>query len=102
MEGLELIAFNIISNVGMARSLYIEAIDAAIEGNFEEAENLIKEAEKTYLEGHKSHLELLTKSMNGEKLETTLLLIHAEDQLMSAESFGILAQKFIDLCKKNN
>ena len=29
-----------------------------------------------------------------------LLLTHAEDQLMSAEAFGILAEKFVDLYKK--
>lgn len=29
MEGLELICFQIISNVGMARTSYIEAIDLA-------------------------------------------------------------------------
>jgi PTS system cellobiose-specific IIA component len=30
----------------------------------------------------------------------TLLLTHAEDQLMSAESFGILAEKFLAVYKK--
>ena len=37
MEGTELIAFNIIASVGTARSNYIGAIDAASEGNFDEA-----------------------------------------------------------------
>ena len=43
MEGTELVAFNIIASVGTARSSYIAAIDAAAEGKFEEAEQLIKE-----------------------------------------------------------
>ena len=34
MEGLELVAFNIISSVGTARSSYIEAIQKAKEGDF--------------------------------------------------------------------
>ena len=42
MEGLELICFEIISSVGMARSLYIEAIQEAKAGNFEQAQELIK------------------------------------------------------------
>jgi PTS system cellobiose-specific IIA component len=29
-----------------------------------------------------------------------LLLMHAEDQLMSAEAFGILANRFIELYEK--
>ena len=38
MEGMELIAFEIISNVGMAKSLVVEALRVAREGNYEEAE----------------------------------------------------------------
>ena len=40
-----------------------------------------------------------SKKENGEKIEMNLLLTHAEDQLMSAEAFGILAEKFIRLYK---
>ena len=35
-------------------------------------------------------------------VETCLLLIHAEDQMMSAETFQVLAGEFIDLCKMIN
>ena len=42
MEGLELQCFQIISAVGMARSSYIEAIQEAKKGNFEEAKKYRK------------------------------------------------------------
>ncbi len=100
MEGTELIAFNIIASVGTARSNYISAIDAAAEGNFEEAEKLIKEGQNAYVLGHEAHAQLLTKTAQGEDISMDLLLTHAEDQLMSAESFGILAEKFVTLYQK--
>ena len=100
MEGTELIAFNIIASVGTARSNYISAIDAAAEGNFEEAEKLIKEGQNAYVLGHEAHAQLLTKTAQGEDIAMDLLLTHAEDQLMSAESFGILAEKFVTLYQK--
>lgn len=100
MEGLELISFQIISAVGTARSMYIEAIHKAKEGNFEEAEKLLKEGQAMFTEGHHAHADLIQKEAAGEKTEFALLLMHAEDQLMSAEAFGILAQEFIDLYKK--
>lgn len=100
MEGTELIAFNIIASVGTARSSYIGAIDAASEGNFEEAEKLIKEGQEAFTHGHDAHAQLLTKTAQGEKVEMDLLLTHAEDQLMSAEAFGILAERFVTLYKK--
>ncbi|NLH62600.1 MAG: PTS lactose/cellobiose transporter subunit IIA [Erysipelotrichaceae bacterium] len=100
MEGTELIAFNIIATVGTARSSYISAIDAAAEGNFEEAEKLIKEGQDAYVEGHDAHAKLLTQTAQGNAVTMDLLLTHAEDQLMSAEAFGILAERFVTLYKK--
>ena len=102
MEGTELVAFNIIANVGTARSCYIGAIDAAAEGKYEEAEKMIEEGKEAFNGGHNAHHDMLTAMANGEKIEMTLLLTHAEDQLMSAEAFGILAEKFVALYKKVN
>jgi PTS system cellobiose-specific IIA component len=100
MEGSELTAFNIIAAVGTARSCYISAIDAAAEGRFDEAGKLMKEGKDAYDQGHQSHAVLLTDTARGEKMEMDLLLTHAEDQLMSAEAFGILAERFITLYHK--
>ena len=100
MEGLELICFQIISTVGTARSLYIEAIQEAKAGNIEKARELVEEGEKVFVEGHKAHAGLIQQEASGEKVEVQLLLMHAEDQLMSAEAFKIIANEFIDLYEK--
>lgn len=100
MQGTELVAFQIIASVGSARSSYISAIDAAAQGKFDEASRLYQEGQKDFVEGHDAHAKLLTKTAQGEKVEMDLLLTHAEDQLMSAEAFGILAERFITLYKK--
>ena len=39
---------------------------------------------------------------SGELDGSGLLLIHAEDQLMSAEGFRIIAEEFIDVYKRLN
>ena len=59
MEGLELTAFQIISAVGSARSSYIEAIQKAKEGDFDGADQLIKEGDEMFIEGHHAHAGLL-------------------------------------------
>lgn len=97
MEGIELISFQIISTVGAARSSYIEAIQEAKLGHIDEAKALIKEGETLFIQGHHAHASLIQKEANGELTITSLLLIHAEDQLMSAESFKIIAEEMIDL-----
>lgn len=100
MEGLELICFQIISSVGTARSIFIEAIREAKEGNIEQARAMIQEGADIFTQGHHSHMELIQKEASGDKTEVNLLLIHTEDMLMSAESFRILAIEFIDLYEK--
>ena len=44
--------------------------------------------------------DLLTMDANGEISNGYMLLMHAEDQLMSAEAFRILADEFITLYKR--
>ena len=65
-------------------------------------EELIKEGEELFVQGHTAHAQLITEEANGNKTEVQLLLVHAEDQLMSAEAFGILAKEFVELYKKVN
>ncbi|MEA5026408.1 MAG: PTS lactose/cellobiose transporter subunit IIA [Erysipelotrichaceae bacterium] len=99
MDGLELTCFQIISAVGTARSYYIEAIQEAKCGNFTKANELKNEGQEMFNEGHRIHAELIKREANGEKTEFALILLHAEDLLLSAEAFGILADEFIDLYK---
>ncbi len=97
MEGIELIAFQIISAVGTARSMYIEAIQEAKRGNIAAARQMVEEGSQVFLEGHHAHAELIQKEASGEASQINLLLMHAEDQLMSADAFKIIADEFIDL-----
>lgn len=94
------VAFQIIASVGTARSCYIEAIHEAGEGNFDAAADLIKQGQDEFLKGHDAHLSLVQKAASGESDPADILLVHAEDQLMSAEGFGILAEEFVALYKK--
>ena len=95
MEGLELVSFKIISAVGMAKSSYIEAMKAASEGDFELAKAKIKEGEESFNGGHSAHGELIQKEASGEHVVPTILLMHAEDQLMSAETIIVIALEII-------
>lgn len=100
MEQMEIICFQIIAAVGEARSSFIEAIQLAKKGQYEAAEKAMLDGEKTFIEGHHAHAKLVQEEAAGNKTELSLLLVHAEDQLMSAETFKILANEFIELYKK--
>ncbi len=97
---LEQTSFSIIASVGAARSSYIEAIHRAKDGDFDTADQLIKEGEQLFVVGHDAHFSLIQKEAAGEQSEFALILMHAEDQLMSAEAFGILAKEFVASYRK--
>ncbi len=100
MEGLELVSFQIIAAAGSARSSYIEALQVAKEGKFEEAKEMIKQGDDAFVEAHHVHAQLIQKFAGGEEVGANILLIHAEDQVMSAEVLKIMASEFIELYQK--
>ncbi|MGN0077013.1 MAG: PTS lactose/cellobiose transporter subunit IIA [Parafannyhessea sp.] len=98
---MEEACFQIISTVGCAKSNFIDAIQKAKAGDFETAKSLIEEGKQTYLEGHKVHMGLLQE--DAQKMGSTkvpLLLVHAEDQLMQAETVRIMAEDLVDVYQK--
>ena len=101
MDGIELIAFDIISNVGMAKSLAIEALRDVREGKYDEAEKKMNEASECLVKGHHAHTSLIQKEAAGEKVEFSLI-IHAEDQMMAAETIKSLIEEMIEMFKQLN
>lgn len=96
MEGLELTCFKIISSAGMAKSSFIEAIKEAKNSDFKKARICINKGDEYYTQGHNVHTELIQQEASDIKVNPNLLLLHAEDQLMSVETCRILANELIE------
>lgn len=97
MEGLELISFEIISNVGMAKSLAIEAIRAAKNEKYNLAKENLEKCNEFIVKAHNAHAGLIQKEASGESTEFSLILMHAEDQMLSAETIIALANEMIEM-----
>lgn len=102
MEGIELIAFNIISNVGTAKSMGIQALAKGREGKEEEGKKLLEDASSFLKEAHKAHSQLIQEEAKGNKQEISLILMHAEDQLMASETILSLAKEMLYMQKELN
>lgn len=93
----------IICNAGDARSSAMEAVQAANENNFEAAQERLSAADAALLEAHKHHSTLLTfeaQQKDSDHSSISLLLVHAEDQLMCASLAKDLARALVDAYKK--
>ncbi|BCN31129.1 PTS lactose/cellobiose transporter subunit IIA [Anaeromicropila herbilytica] len=97
--------FEMISAAGTARAKYIEAIRSAKEEKFDLAKELIEEGGKCFLIAHNVHTDMLSSeaediATSGVNASVSLILVHAEDQMMNAESFRIIAEEFVEVYKK--
>ena len=100
MDELMRVSFQIIAAVGGARSSYVEAVKAAKNGDFDAADELIKKRDEGTIEGHDGHNGLNQHDASGDPVNMTLIITHAEDQLMAAESFKIVALELIDIYRR--
>lgn len=95
MENLELQCFQIISSVGSAKSSFIEAIHEAEKNCFDVAKQKMEEGTAFFQKGYEAHAKLIQLEAHGTVVNGSLLLMHAEDQLMSAETFKCMALELI-------
>ncbi|MEI2471597.1 PTS lactose/cellobiose transporter subunit IIA [Peribacillus frigoritolerans] len=96
----EMEIFEIISHSGNARGLAFEALKEAEEFNFEKAEELIKQGQEELNMAHKTQTKLIQAELNGVPSEKTLLMIHAQDHLMTSMTTKDLAIEIVELHKK--
>lgn len=95
-------AFQIVGFAGDARGCAMEAIGEAKDGNIDKANDLIKEARETIANAHHCQTELISAESSGEELPVSILLVHAQDHLMTAMTVIDLAEEMIDIHKKIN
>ena len=98
-EQMELIIFEIISTGGTAKGLAYEALAAAENGDFEEAEKLLKEADEALNQAHKVQTDIIQAEARGEHTEVSVLFVHAQDHLMTAIEARNLIEKMIKMYK---
>ncbi len=101
MDNLEEIVFSIIIHGGNARAKSYDALRAAQNGNFNEAEKFLKEAEEELGNAHRIQTDIIQKeAAGGEKVDISVLFVHAQDHLMTAMAEKGLIENMIDLYKR--
>lgn len=79
----------------------LNALKLAREGKFEEAEKLIEEANDSLVDAHNAQTKLMSQEANGEELETTFIMSHGQDTLMTTMLLRDEVKYFIDLYKQD-
>ena len=91
---------SLIIHSGEARSYSMEAIAAAKEGKIEEAKALIVKADEELGVAHNTQTSLIQAEAGGQKIEMSLLMVHAQDHFMTSMTLKDLAKELIDIHAK--
>ena len=100
MVDTEMIAMQLIAGAGDAKGCAFEALDAANEGRFSDAESLLKQASESTLPAHKEQMGMIQAFASGEEVPVNILMVHAQDHLMTSELAQDLIRELIVLYKR--
>ena len=99
---MEEIILNIIMHSGEARNYSMEAIALAKTGDFDKSRELLIKADEELGYAHSSQTTLIQGEAASDKIEFSLLLVHAQDHLMTTMTFKDLAVELIEVYEKIN
>lgn len=91
-EKIEEIVMELVGYAGEVRSYAFEALRMARKGKFEKVEAYLKKSNQALLEAHHIQTQFIQDEINEQKVPYSLLMIHAQDHLMTA----ILAKELIE------
>lgn len=87
-----MLSFGLVAAAGQARSLAFEALKSARAHDFEEARALLDRSRQAGITAHDQQTTLLAREASGEHMPVDVLLVHAQDHLMTS----MLAQELIE------
>ncbi len=89
-----------ILHAGNARKFISEAYKELSEFHFEAARKKIEQAKEEALFAHREQSKIIQAESDGESLEFSLLLTHAQDTVMTAVSEMHIAKNLINIVEK--
>ncbi|MDR1699926.1 MAG: PTS lactose/cellobiose transporter subunit IIA, partial [Lachnoclostridium sp.] len=69
-------------------------------GDFDKAEKVLEDANTEMIKAHRTQTELIQEEIKGNHAEITLLMVHAQDHVMTALLVKELAAEMVELWKK--
>ncbi|MEY8462095.1 PTS cellobiose transporter subunit IIA [Streptococcus merionis] len=99
-EEVQVAAFEIILNSGNGRTVIHEAFAAMREGNYEDAAQKLEEANDEILLAHQAQTRLLQEYAGGTEIKIEIIMVHAQDHLMTTMTLREVALEMLELYKK--
>ena len=92
-ETLQVIAFELILHSGNARTLIHEAYDLMEDNNFKRADTKLAEATDELVLAHRVQTSLLQDYAKGDEIIIAIIMVHAQDHLMTTMTLKEVAER---------
>ncbi|MDB2181480.1 PTS N,N'-diacetylchitobiose transporter subunit IIA [Citrobacter farmeri] len=99
-EELEEVVMGLIINSGQARSLAYAALKQAKQGDFDAAKMMMEQSRMALNEAHLVQTKLIEGDQGEGKMKVSLVLVHAQDHLMTSMLARELVTELIELHEK--
>ncbi len=96
---MEQIVMGLIISSGEAKAYVYEALEMAKQGKYDESEELMEKANEVIDQTHNLQTSLLQREASGDKVEISILFVHAQDHLMTTITEKNLINEIIELRK---
>lgn len=97
---LEEVVMGLIINSGQARSLAYAALKQAKQGDFAAAKAMMEQSRQALSEAHRVQTQLIESDEGEGKMKVSLVLVHAQDHLMTSMLARELVAELIELHEK--
>lgn len=94
------VAMEVILNASAGRDKVDEVVKLLNQGVVDRVDEMLANAEKLMLKAHQAQTSMIQRQAAGEDTEYSLLFIHAQDTLMTANSELRLVTNLLPLLKK--
>lgn len=99
-EEIQEVAFTIILRSGEARTIVHEAFQDMRNSKYDRAQERLAQSNDKLVEAHKAQTKLLQRNANGEDINMEIIMVHAQDHLMSTMTLREVAVEMLAFYEK--
>jgi cellobiose PTS system EIIA component len=97
---LESTVMELIINAGESKSCAMQALASAKQGKWDEVDNLLQESTEAAKRAHRVQTELIGMDEGEGKVPVNLVMVHAQDHIMTSMLARELVEELIAIHKK--
>lgn len=99
-EQLAMVGFEIVAYSGDARSTLLELLKQVRNGNFDNVDTLLADADENLNLAHKAQTEIMAQEAQGQSMDMGFIFIHGQDHLMTTILPRDLIMDMVELYKR--